>query len=238
MSNNYPDNLKTTIYKQMAEKAGVDVNNLPDNLETTMLRAIADNMGSGGGGSGGGVSSWNDLTDKPFGEVVETTNSITWDGNPEGKEIVSVDGGAYVKVSDATITTAAMIGGSYTTAFVSNESLVEAIDESVIHTVADGFSIVGQRSDIAVVDKDEVNLDGIIFTRGIYFFFADGFFYVSNLTLSSDIDVLSIKKIDEKYLPESVDGVVIRSSTAYSTKKFKLTVNDSGNISAVEIGGK
>lgn len=45
----------------------------------------------------------------------------------------------------------------------------------------------------------------------------------------------SIKTIDEKYLPESVDGVVIRSSTADSTKKFKLTVDDSGTISVTEV---
>ena len=39
----------------------------------------------------------------------------------------------------------------------------------------------------------------------------------------------------EEYLPESVDGVVIRSSTADSTKLFKLTVDDSGTITATEV---
>lgn len=39
----------------------------------------------------------------------------------------------------------------------------------------------------------------------------------------------------EEFMPKSVDGIVIRSSTIGSTKKFKLTVNDSGAISATEV---
>lgn len=39
----------------------------------------------------------------------------------------------------------------------------------------------------------------------------------------------------EEFLPASVDGVVIRSSTEGSAKKFKLTVDDSGNITATEL---
>ena len=39
----------------------------------------------------------------------------------------------------------------------------------------------------------------------------------------------------EEFLPASVDCVVIRSSTEGSTKKFKLTVDDSGNITATEL---
>lgn len=44
----------------------------------------------------------------------------------------------------------------------------------------------------------------------------------------------AVVRLDEKYLPESVDGIVIRSSTTGSTKKFKVTVDDSGTISATE----
>ena len=41
--------------------------------------------------------------------------------------------------------------------------------------------------------------------------------------------------IPEEFLPASVDGVVIRSSTEGSAKKFKLTVDDSGKITATEL---
>ena len=43
-----------------------------------------------------------------------------------------------------------------------------------------------------------------------------------------------IHKIDEKYLPDT-HSVILPSSTEGSTKKFKITVDDSGTISAVEV---
>ena len=42
-------------------------------------------------------------------------------------------------------------------------------------------------------------------------------------------------KLSENYLPESVDSVIIRSSTEGSTKKFRLTIDDSGTITTTEI---
>jgi len=46
---------------------------------------------------------------------------------------------------------------------------------------------------------------------------------------------VAYNSLPEPFLPESVDGVVIRSSTEGSTKKFKLTIDDSGTISATEV---
>ena len=57
----------------------------------------------------GGASSWNDLTDKPFGESFSDT--LTWDGNTDG--LVSVDGMAY-KISDATPSVDEVMSGSLT----------------------------------------------------------------------------------------------------------------------------
>lgn len=42
-------------------------------------------------------------------------------------------------------------------------------------------------------------------------------------------------KMPEDYLPESVESVILRSSTAGSSKKFKLTVDDSGALSVTEV---
>lgn len=42
-------------------------------------------------------------------------------------------------------------------------------------------------------------------------------------------------KLPEAYLPESVDGIIIRSGTEDSTKKFKISVDDSGTITATEV---
>lgn len=54
-------------------------------------------------------------------------------------------------------------------------------------------------------------------------------------TVAIGISEYAPDPIPEEYLPESVDGVVIRSSTEGSEKKFKLTVDDSGTITATEV---
>lgn len=49
-----PDNLNTTLCKQIARNLGIDISALPDNLETTLLKAIAEKAGGSGGGGADG----------------------------------------------------------------------------------------------------------------------------------------------------------------------------------------
>ena len=48
-----------------------------------------------------------------------------------------------------------------------------------------------------------------------------------------------LKQLDEKYIPSTIqrvgDDLILLSSTADSTKKFKITVDDSGTLSATEV---
>ena len=44
-----------------------------------------------------------------------------------------------------------------------------------------------------------------------------------------------VKKIGEEYMPDDMDSIILKSSTSSSTKKFKITVNDSGTITATEV---
>ena len=64
----------------------------------------------------------------------------------------------------------------------------------------------------------------------VYAYFADGKDHFLSI-----LDGESYNQMPEGYLPESVEGVVIRSSTEGSSKKFKLTVDDSGTITATEV---
>lgn len=48
-------------------------------------------------------------------------------------------------------------------------------------------------------------------------------------------NIATPNKMPEKFMPESVSGIIIRSSTEDSTKKFKLTVDDSGTVTATEV---
>lgn len=68
----------------------------------------------GGSGNGGGVSSWNDLTDKPFDEnnvikpealpegVPVPRKTVSWDGNTEGLQKIGLSGSLFYKVSEQT----------------------------------------------------------------------------------------------------------------------------------------
>lgn len=46
----------------------------------------------------------------------------------------------------------------------------------------------------------------------------------------------TIKQIDEKYIPE-MNSLTLLSSTANSSKRFKITVDDSGTLTATEVTG-
>ena len=59
---------------------------------------------------------------------------------------------------------------------------------------------------------------------------------------TSPIHTISIKRIEEtvtpmaeEFLPSEVNELIMNSSTTDSTKKFKITVDDSGTISATEV---
>ena len=45
----------------------------------------------------------------------------------------------------------------------------------------------------------------------------------------------STKKIDPKYIPSELNEIILPSSTSGSSKKFKITVDDSGTISATQV---
>ena len=69
-----------------------------------------------------------------------------------------------------------------------------------------------------------------------------GHIAVQILTLDTAAShTISVKKIEERVTPMAeefipdFDSIIMKSSTTNSTKKFKITVNDSGTISATEV---
>lgn len=56
-----------------------------------------------------------------------------------------------------------------------------------------------------------------------------------NVRIKITHKVTEVKKLDAKYLPEYFDEIVLHSSTNGSVKKFKLTVDDTGAVTATEI---
>lgn len=64
------------------------------------------------------------------------------------------------------------------------------------------------------------------------------FFYLYQ-TITSVRTPGVIKCLDKKYVPDTIqrvgEDIVLNSSTSGSTKEFKITVDDSGAISATEV---
>lgn len=94
--------------------------------------------------------------------------------------------------------------------------------------------------------NDNVDMDNFIFPeKGVYFGFGGpgGDFYVTGIAsadsdtpeITWDGNVGTLKTIDQKFIPSELDEIVLPSSTPGSSKKFKITVDDNGTISATAV---
>ena len=137
-----------------------------------------------------------------------------------------------------------------------------SLDASIKVWISNGYSLtdtpeiyvdLGNGSFLAgeeafFIAADNTKFDSFVFPeKGVYFLsYSDGQYeglYVTGIasadsdtpeiTWDGNIDV--IKKIDEKYIPSELNEVILPSSTSGSSKKFKITVNDAGTISATEV---
>ena len=79
--------------------------------------------------------------------------------------------------------------------------------------------------------------------KGVYLFSVPNNLYISGIAsadsdtpeITWDGNIETIKTIDPKYIPSELNEIIVPSSTPSSTKKFKITVNDNGAISATEV---
>lgn len=152
--------------------------------------------GSDNPGGTGGVSSWNDLTDKPFGEVSE---SITWDGNTNGL-VMSGASPAYL-ISNRYVAPEDYIGA----AVVLSNGVTHVITEENLNPPRPGsmnekagfFSIVIPNKEI-YGDAIVSSRDDMIDPAGIYFY-NDGVKYISEVIFPP-----RVKTLDEKYIPDTI----------------------------------
>jgi hypothetical protein len=88
------------------------------------------------------------------------------------------------------------------------------------------FSVSVESTEMAVLVIRE-GVPSYNISAGTYYasdVYDEGTSYISYFSALDDV----IHKIDEKFLPVIVDGIIFRSSTEGSTKTFKLHVNDVG----------
>lgn len=151
---------------------------------------------NGVGGEGGGVTSWNDLIDKPFEEILPAFD-ITWDGDMAGRGTFSFEENIYfVKVSDEVYTKEQLLNS---TMYYSDGRYDTPIEEDIFVSNDGGFIAIGE---VLVVFSAETFIgamglpEGSV-SNGVWFFNWTGEepCYVKRFIASS-----TIKKLDSKYL--------------------------------------
>lgn len=166
--------------------------------------------------------SWNDLEDKPIcaAHIEEIIGTATISRDSGTESVVQIDlstplveqGMYLVKLDNGT----QIFKGEYFVKEVADNPSQNFY--MVVWTKHSGFNFVIEKA-----SKSHITLS---FNRNV----PAGTWTIEIYRLSSFTTLLS-----EELLPESIEGVVIRSSTEGSTKKFKITVDDSGTISATEV---
>lgn len=106
------------------------------------------------------------------------------------------------------------------------------------------FTVGASMKFVAFITTDNVEFRDIVFPKkGLYFVSIPNLFYVTGIAsadsdtpeITWDGNIETLKTIDPKYIPSELNEIILPSSTSGSTKKFKITVNDTGTISATEI---
>lgn len=149
-----------------------------------------------------GVASWNDLTDKPFGDG---SKIYEWLSDIEYTEKAAM----FVKVSDDAPDKSDVIGGKlYVDVTMGDDSLQQElpIEEDMVADAGDAFAVFEM---ILVVTADTFDFDGSTLTKGVWM--------VDFAALDAEIGITynkvqiiiagDTKTLDEKYIPDTIARV-------------------------------
>lgn len=139
------------------------------------------------------------------------TNTLTWDGNTEGLENISVDATVgYFKVTDTAPSISDFVGSTLVASTPGGEMSFEITEDLILDGTAEGvpgFMVAVDDGLMAYVFTDNFSQDGFSATKGIYLLHAtgeDGAVYVKSITALTDCFVVGeeteVKKIDNRLL--------------------------------------
>ena len=168
--------------------------------------------------------------------------SIKWEDRlayDDSKLVVDFEEGMqYVKVADEVPSWASM--DSPMKVWVSNGTNSTVTPEEYTDLGNGSFASSGTP---AFITTDNLEASGLVFPeKGVYFASGHGQYITGVASADSDTPEITwdgnaeeIKKIDNKFIPSELNEFILPSSTSGSSKKFKITVDDSGTISATEV---
>lgn len=145
-----------------------------------------------------------------------------------------ISGGSYPSLYEQAMSFQGSVKGEFSI-MIHNSDYSSVYDEKL--TVV--------RDDTSVGAREYVTSDGKITVRRTVtelnstITFGDSGFAEQSYTLRFNVPALTYHPLDDGYIPDTVQrvgaDVIIPSSTVGSTKRFKITVDDSGTISASEV---
>ena len=93
------------------------------------------------------------------------------------------------------------------------------------------------------ITTDNFEYSGVVIPeKGVYFASGHGQYITGVASADSDTpeitwdgNIGTLKAIDPKYIPSELNEIILPSSTSGSSKKFKITVDDRGTITATQV---
>lgn len=147
---------------------------------------------------------------------------LTWDGNKTGLAHI---GDYYYKISDVTPTVADLENGATVTVNTSNEGDFTNLCFPTLNSDGSLLSLVNGTIPECVIVTRQTTVDGITYSKGTYFRYAQSDMYITRYTKSIDIPGYigfgSSLVIDSKYLPTGYAG-----SNSDITADIKAYVDD------------
>lgn len=215
------DEAKAALFKEIdmvdekVEALGQLVGNVsvPEQIQTAMdeLHVVAK------------TGSWNDLEDKPFGD---NGFEFTYSGNYGDYEYISpIDDMYYIKISNDPLSAEELIGAEISTVSAGEETTIVIGQEGFEASQGDGFVTVGDG--IISVTSSSIDMAGLTFSRGLYFFHS-GNTYISKLVKES------IKQLDEKFIPSTIARVEDIPVIEYFTPE-DIDIMCAGYVAAEEV---
>jgi hypothetical protein len=150
------------------------------------------------------IGTWEAMPDKPFGE---SKSSITWDGTPMS-EVANANDLEFHKASDMYFDAEDLIGSTFNlflieentdiTEIVSSDSIMDLGENcfGISSANLDGMPAILITSSATVVEGVELPSAGIWFLS------------MPDICYTSYLEMIQIKKLDEKYLPDDIGGGV------------------------------
>lgn len=182
--------------------------------------------------TGGGVSSWNDLTDKPFYDnSVEISIDHSTIDTSESAFRFQLDDGTCLRISEQTMSAEQLLGATFTATLVNGETMSAVVEQSNILFASEDVTILFMLDQLPLIVAYKagdiyVSIPGMML-EGTFNVPAPGFYTFEELALyitNSSVKKEDIKKLDKKYLP--AEPVTVDMSQFESAGKIIETYAD------------